>query len=105
MSGIRDALRKARMLDEGQNLNEKDYQHSYSRISEKHFAIKIHSEILGKDIWLVTDEEMEKDLNDALVAYLPPEIKHIVKLRATPEEVKKIHMIKETFPGSKIVWN
>jgi len=105
MPGIRDALKKARLLEEGKNLNEGGYQHFYKGGLEKHFAIKIRSEILGKDIWLVSDEEMMKEIDDTLVSYLPREIKHLVKLRATPEEVKKVHMIKEIFPGSKIVWH
>ena len=105
MAGIRDALKKARALEEGRNQDHGSYQQAAEDKSNKHFAIKIHSELLGKDIWFVSDEEMEKELTDGLVTYLPPEIKHLVKLKATPDEVKKIHMIKKTFPGSKIVWN
>ena len=105
MPGIRDALKKARLLEEGKNLNEEGEQHSYNGSSEKQFAIKIHSELLGEDIWLLSNKGMGKEIDDDLVNYLPHEIKHLVKLKATPEELKKLYLIKEIFPGSEIFWN
>lgn len=74
--------------------------------SENNLAIKVYSEVLKKEISFVSNEEMKNQLKEGeLVTYLPHELEHLVKLRATPEEINKIHMIKEIFPKSEIVWN
>ena len=37
-----------------------------------------------------------------LVAYLPQELEHLIKIKPEPAELKKIHLVKEIFPGSEI---
>ena len=76
MSGIREALRKAKLLNEGKRLDD---------------PIRLPT---GND---------ETSQGFALVAYLPHEIEHLVKINATADEIKKIHAVEEVFPGSTIV--
>jgi hypothetical protein len=59
--------------------------------------------VLGEEVWVVSKGAMKNKVGEGLVTYLPGELMHLIRLRATPEEIKKIHLVKETFPGSKIV--
>jgi len=78
----------------------------YLKFSGANMAIKVKSRLLDKETYLVSNEEARnKVASEGLVAYLPHELKHLINTGATPEEVRKIHLVKETFPGSKIVWN
>jgi hypothetical protein len=93
---IRDALKKARALKEGKK-HEED-ERSYS-------AVKIYSELLHEEIWLVASKEVREQIADDLVAYLPGEIKHLTRINPSLEELRKIHDCKKLFPDSRIVWN
>ena len=78
---------------------------SYLRFAQSNAAVKIHSNLLNEDIWLLSDEKMRESLDDDLVVYLPGEIKHLTRINVSPEQLRKIHACKKVFPGSKIVWN
>lgn len=67
-------------------------------------AIKVFSKLLGEEIWIVSNEEMKNKVADeGLPIYLPLELEHLIKIRAEPEELKKIHLAKTVFQGSSIV--
>jgi len=60
--------------------------------------IKIRSEVLSEDIWLLFGDFRA---DDGLVAYYPEEIEYLKRL--PHEEIMRIHRTKKIFPGSKIV--
>lgn len=95
---IRDALRKARLLEQGKKIEKRSTK-------PKHFAIMIHSNLLNENIWLLSDEEMCRSIDDDRVVYLADEIQSLIWIEAAPNTIRKIHMVKRVFPGSKIVWN
>jgi len=78
-------------------------QQSISASPNKRYAIKVYSELLKEEIWILSDEEMKREINDNLTTYLPNEIEHMKKNKATKDDIKKIHMVKKTFPGSHII--
>lgn len=102
MAGIREALKKARELEEGNN---PDTGSSRRPPSGNRFAYKVYSELLGKEIWLLSDDGMLKEITGDVPAYLTGEIDYLVKHRLTRDEIRKINLVKEIFSGSKIVWN
>ena len=71
--------------------------------NSSNLAVKVYSEVLGREIWFVSNEKIRDKVatSEGLATYLPHELMHFVKIGATPEELKKIHMVKEIFPGSK----
>ena len=105
MAGIRDALKKARRLEEGKGLEVELQQPNTHYTQGKHFATKIYSELLDKEIWFVSDEKAVKTIDDDLATFFPEEIEDLADRKLSPDEIRAIHMIKEVFPGSKIVWN
>ena len=72
---------------------------------KRNMALEINSEILGCDIWLCSNEEMEaqvkKDEPGALT-FTVKELEALLRLNPTPEEIKRIHDAKSVFPGAKI---
>ena len=74
--------------------------------TKKNLAIKVYSEVLGELVWMVSNEKLIHQVkDDGSVTYLPSELEYLLNLKATPDDIKKIHAIKESFSGSKIVWN
>lgn len=62
-------------------------------------AVKIASDVLGEDIWLVLDRGFIP--TDGLATYYTEEI---LELKTkTPEELRDIHKAKLAFPGCKVV--
>jgi hypothetical protein len=104
LMAIRDALKKIRMLQEGKKLDTSLSQQPPAG-NLTHFAYRIYSELLERQIWLVSDEGMFKEVKDETPAYLKDELDYLVKHKATRDEIRKIHWVKTIFPGSKIVWN
>ena len=71
--------------------------------AKHNLIIKVHSELLGKHICFVSNEVLRNEIADEdFVTYLPQELEHLIKVKATLDEIKKIHMIKELFPGSRV---
>jgi hypothetical protein len=102
---IRDALRKARLLREGKRVDSGPDKGSRNDMQQRHFAVRIYSELLGEDLWLLSDEKMREYLDDALEVYLPGEIKHLSEIEPSSDHLRKIHECKKIFSSSKIVWN
>lgn len=76
------------------------------KFGKSNMAIKVYSELLREEIWIVSNEEMKNKVADeGLVVFLPHEIQHLTKIRAATDEIKKIHMVKKTFLGSDFVFN
>ena len=73
--------------------------------TKKSKAVKIHSNFLNEDLWLLSDDKMCSKIKDDLVVYFPEEIGHLSKIKAGLEHIRKIHAAKKIFPGSRIVWN
>ncbi len=61
-------------------------------------AVKIHSEILQDDLWLILDRAFIPD--DGSAFYFIDEIRFLEN--KTPAELKKIHEVKLVFPGSRV---
>jgi hypothetical protein len=63
-------------------------------------VVKLHSDLLSEDFFLVSDEDLRAQVmaeNPGAVAYLPDEIERLAGIR--PEEAKRLHMVKKAFPG------
>ena len=78
---------------------------NYLKFTQNNTAMKIHSDLLHEDIWLLSGERMRSKIHDELVAYFPEEIGYLSKIKASSDHIKKVHAVKKIFPGSKIVWN
>ncbi len=69
-------------------------------------AIKIHSKVLNAEVWLCSDNEMEKQINNEepwITTYTVSEIMELIKLNPSSEDVIRIHSVKEVFNHSKII--
>lgn len=66
-------------------------------------AIKVYSEVLGKEIYFVSNERIADKIKDeGLVSYLPDELKNIIKDRPKAEQLIKINIAKEIFGLNQI---
>jgi len=82
-------------IDEISKLNLKDFR-------LRNFAIKIYSEVLGENFWLVSNETTRDHLNsEGLVIYLAEEITFLKE--NSPELLRKIHGTKKVFKKSRVV--
>ena len=67
-------------------------------------ALKVDSSVLGETIYFVSNNTAaEKIKGDGFVTYTAKELEYLAKKGLTPEELKKIHVAKTVFPGSKLV--
>ena len=88
------------------DLNKKVASMTLGDFSIGNIAIKVHSETLKEDIYFISRETMMNMIaSEGLVTYLHHELECLIKNKATPDVIRKIHMVKRVFPGSKIVWN
>ena len=72
--------------------------------SKRGLAVRVENNVLGEEVYFVSNEKMREQVKDhGLVTYFPHELKHLIKSNPTPNELRKIHLIKKTFDGSKIV--
>ena len=72
--------------------------------SSERFAVrvKIRSEVLGEDIFLVSNEATREHLKaEGLVCYLPEEIPNLRGL--SKEMLRKVNECKKVFEGSRVV--
>jgi len=70
---------------------------SYEEFIKANLAVKIKSRLLGEVIFLVSSEEVSGQVEADYVCYLPDEVLALQGL--TPEEIKKVHLIKKSFGG------
>lgn len=65
---------------------------------------KVASKVLGEDILFGSNNRIAKDLKDeGFIVYTAQELKTIVRLNPDPEVLKRIHEVKQIFPGSEVV--
>ena len=62
-------------------------------------AVKICSNVLNDDIWLILDRSFIP--HDGLACYYPEEIP-LLKTK-TPEDIREIHKVKLVFPGCRVI--
>ncbi|MDA2921090.1 hypothetical protein MYX76_16635 [Desulfobacterota bacterium AH_259_B03_O07] len=75
-------------------------------LSKRNMAIEIHSEFLGCNVWLCSNEGMVKHVkgdDPKGVCYTIDELRELIRLHPTPEEIEGIHNAKSVFKDSKIV--
>jgi hypothetical protein len=96
-------MNKQKIVKYLENLNARVHTIPLKELSERNIAIKVNSRTLNEDIFIVSNEKtLELVADEGLVTYLPQELLHLTSVQTTPDEIKKIHMIKELFPGSRI---
>ena len=76
--------------------------------SKAGLIVKLHSALLNEDFFLVSDEGLKAIVeaeNPGTVVYLPEEIERLASLGADlrPEEVKRLHLVKNAFPGGEFI--
>lgn len=77
-----------------------------SELVRRGIAIKIHSEVLGCEIWLCGNERIAAQLRQddlGAVIYTADEMRRLIKVNRVSEDLKGIHNAKTGFPGSKVV--
>jgi len=106
--GIRNWLEEAEK--ENETLNELGIRQivnmKLSDLAKRDIALKIHSKVLNAEVWLCSDSEMEKQIqNDdpEAITYSVDEVRELIRLRPTPHELRKINDIKAVFRGSKVI--
>lgn len=77
-----------------------------SELAKREMAIRIRSEVLGCDVWLCSNArialQVRGDDPDA-ITYTVAEMRQLIKLNPSPEDLKNMHNAKAVFPGSRIV--
>lgn len=76
-----------------------------AEFARRNIAVEVYSEIIGCVIWLCSDEEMKAQMEREApghVCYTVRELRNLLKLNPSPEDLKKIHEAKEIFPNSTI---
>jgi hypothetical protein len=79
---------------------------SLAEFSRRDMAVEIYSEILGREVWLCSNAEMVLQIKDDLpgaICYTAKELREIVKLNPSPEDLKQINEAKTTFPASTVI--
>jgi len=73
------------------------------KFARKNLAVKIYSGLLGKAFWLVSNGKVQNQVkNKGLVTYLPHELAYLMRMKPNQDDLGKIHLLKEVFPGSEI---
>ena len=86
---------QSQWFDEVMNFTHKEFK-------ARKIAIRIRSEILGENFWLVSNEETRSHLNaEGLICYLADEIPNLRGL--SKEMLKKINDVKKVFEGAKVI--
>ena len=86
---------QSQWFDEVMNMTHEEFK-------TRKIAIRIRSEILGEDFWLVFNEQTKSHLNaEGLVCYLPEEIPNLMGL--SKERLRYINEVKKIFEGSRVV--
>ncbi len=98
-------------LDEliGENKDNKPDQILLLRLSElakREMAVKVYSEILGCEVWLCGSARIALQIREddpEAITYTVREMRELIKLNPSPEDLKNMHNAKTVFPGSRIV--
>ena len=73
---------------------------------KRDMALEVYSEILECTIWLCSNEGMAAQVrrdDPQAVTYTVDEIRHLLRLQVSPEELKRIHDAKSIFKDSKVI--
>ena len=63
-------------------------------------GVRIKSELLGQDIYLVPNHEQSKmPTETGVVPYSTNEVRHLIKIRIDKLQLKAIHLTKKVFDG------
>jgi hypothetical protein len=77
-----------------------------SEFSKRSMAIEIYSEILQRNIWFCSNDEMVRqiktDVPDA-ICFTSDELKHLLNLNPSPEDIKRINLIKGESDTSRVI--
>ena len=77
-----------------------------SQLAKRNMAIEIYSEILDREVWLCSNElmvlQVKEDYPDA-VTYTVDEMRELIRLNPTPEDIKRIYDAKSVLERSRIV--
>ena len=74
-------------------------------MKKRKIGIEIYSEILNENIWFCSDQEIADQVrrdDPTCTTYTIAEIMNLIKLKPDPEELRRIHSVKEVFTGSKL---
>lgn len=77
-----------------------------SELARREIAIKVYFDILKCEVWLCGNERMRLKVqfdDPEAITYTVREMRELIKMNPSPEDLKKIHNAKVVFPGSKIV--
>ena len=72
-----------------------------SEIEEKGLILKVYSKVLKQHIWIVAREGQTKDVAPE-PAYTVDECRRLVSFKITPQQLKRIHLVKEIFAGEVV---
>jgi len=77
---------------------------SLKDFSKGNYAVKVFSKILGKEVFFCSNIVMRDSVRDAgLTAYLPDELKQIVRSKPDKETMQAIDNVKSVFPEGTII--
>lgn len=70
-----------------------------SQFKDGNYLIRVKCKYLGgKEIFIASGErELAIGKSEGLITYLPDELIQLIRAKATPEEVKAVHKVKQTF--------
>jgi len=75
---------------------------SLEEFKARNIAVRIQSEVLGENLWLVSNEETREHLKaEGLVCYLADEIQNLRGL--SKKMLRKIHEVKKVFEKSQVI--
>jgi hypothetical protein len=95
-------LEKRNSIEKNDNLP----QLTLDEFSKRNMGIEIYSEVVGGNIWFCCDSAMANQIrkeNPSTITYTVDELRHLLSLNPTPEEIKKLNLVKEEFSNSKII--
>lgn len=76
-----------------------------SQLAKRNMAIQIYSELLGCSFWLCSNETMAlqiKEDDPEAITYTADEMRELIRLNPTPEDIRCIHNVKTVFNGSRM---
>lgn len=77
-----------------------------SEFSKRDLAIEVYSNFLSCKIWLCSNEEMATQIkkdDPETVCYTIDELRELIRLNPTPEDIKRVHEAKTMFSGSTVI--
>jgi len=77
-----------------------------SELKDRYMAIQIYSEVLCCNLWLCSNNGMAAQIrrdDPEAVTYTVDELREIINLKPSSEELNAIHIAKSVFPNSQIV--